>query len=295
MNCKLCGSEKTKTIYDGRIRNGGLKQYTDRKVKMYQCLDCGVIWHDEFTENLAQYYESKEYRESLEGSSEEEEFYRRHDRESMDKFLYTGTAIFRGKAVADIGCGCGAFLDFLKGVVSSTVAIEPSEAYRKIMDRKGFMTYSYMEDAMADWEGNIEVATSFDVIEHVSDPLAFLSGVYKLLTKEGRAIIGTPTETPVMRQLLGEIYEKKVLFSTQHLWIFSENSLRQIARKTGFKQVEIKYYQRYDLGNLIGWLRDQEPNSDIKEEFITPTLNAVWKSECSRCGLSDYIVMYLVK
>lgn len=79
---------------------------------MYQCNDCDVIWHKPVLENNS-YYESEEYRKSLEGTSEENDFYKLHDKESLDKFLYTGTSIFRNKVVADLGCGCGAFLDYV--------------------------------------------------------------------------------------------------------------------------------------------------------------------------------------
>ncbi len=295
MRCNLCNSEKTKIIYDGKIRNGGLGQYTVQNIKMYQCLECGTIWHQNTVEKLNEYYESSAYRQSLEGTSEEENFYILHDGETLDKFIYTGTTIFRKKAVADIGCGCGAFLDFLKGVASSVVAVEPSEAYRKIMDEKGFVTYPYTEDALSDWSDKLDVVVSFDVIEHVSDPIEFMTNIYKLLTPGGKAIIGTPTETPIMRQLLGEIYEKKLLFSTQHLWIFSADSLKRITQIAGFEKSDVKYFQRYGLNNLLGWLRDKEPNVEIKETFITPTLDAVWKSECDEKGMADYIVIYLTK
>lgn len=293
--CKLCNSGDIKTVYNDIIRNGRLGEYTKSPVLIYQCLDCNVIWHENIVSDLKQYYESKEYRQSLEGSSEEGDFYRKHDRETLDKFQYTGTDIFRKKSVVDIGCGCGAFLDFIKGVASSIIAIEPSETYRKIMDTKGFATYPYIKDAMNDWAEKAEVVTSFDVIEHVSDPAEFMRDIYSLLSCSGQAIIGTPTDAPVMRGLLGKIYEKKLLFSTQHLWIFSEKSLRNLARKAGFEKIEIKYFQRYGLDNLLGWLRDKEPCSEIEEAFITQSLNSVWKSECSEYGLADYIVIYLKK
>lgn len=175
------------------------------------------------------------------------------------------------------------------------IAVEPSEAYRKIMDAKGFATYPYAKAAMDDWEEKVDVVTSFDVIEHVSDPAEFLADIYHLLSYGGQAIIGTPTEAPIMRSLLGEAYERKLLFSIQHLWIFSEKSLRQMAQKAGFEKIEIKYFQRYGLDNLLGWLREKEPHSEINEGFITPTLEAVWKSECGERGLADYIVIYLAK
>lgn len=293
--CKLCGSVHVKTVYNGKIRNGRLGEYTKSSVPVYQCLNCGVIWHENIVSDIKQYYESKEYRQSLEGSSEENDFYRKHDGETLDKFQYTGTDIFRKKSVADIGCGCGAFLDFLKGVASSIIAIEPSEIYRRIMDEKGFATYPYTKDAMRDWAGKVDVTTSFDVIEHVSNPAEFMADVYSLLSYGGQAVIGTPTDAPVMRRLLGKTYEEKLLFSTQHLWIFSEKNLRNLAQKAGFDKIDIKYFQRYGLDNLLGWLRDKEPCSEIEEAFITQTLNSVWKSECSGYGLADYIVIYLKK
>lgn len=295
MKCKICGSSNVEIIYKGAIRNGGLEQYTNTDVEMYQCRECNVIWHEEVLENLKDYYESKEYRNSVDGSSEEEAFYCIHDRESMEKFRYTGTTCFRNKVVADIGCAGGAFLDYVKGAAKEVVAIEPSETYRQVLARKGFHTYSYAEEALQHSRNSIEVLMSFDVLEHVSDPQRFIREVYELLAENGIAIIGTPTDAPVMRELLGEVYEKKVLFSTQHLWIFSEKSLKLLARDAGFRKPEIKYFQRYGLGNMLGWLREKAPRSEIKADFITETLNQVWISECESKGISDYIVLYINK
>lgn len=295
MKCRLCGNEKCKVIYNGIIRNGGLGRYTTHNVPIYQCEECKVIWHDNQFDDMQQYYESKEYREELEGSSEEDKFYELHDKETLDKFQYTGTEIFRHKVVADIGCGCGAFLDFLAGVANDMVAIEPSETYRNVMNEKGYKTYAYMTEAFNDYKNKIDVVTSFDVIEHVENPRNFIQEIYTLLNNGGNAIIGTPTDAPIMRKLLGEIYEQKILFSTQHLWIFSEDNLRLLAEQEGFSNIEIKYFQRYGIGNMMGWIRDKKTGTAIKDDFITETLDNVWKSQCSEKGLSDYIVLYLKK
>ena len=113
-SCKLRGSTEIKMEYEGLIRDGGLGKYTKRPVTMYRCCNCDVIWHEPVFE-IGSYYESKEYRNALEGTTDEYDFYRLHDKDNLDKFQYTGTDIFRGKVVADVGCGCGAFLDFVKG------------------------------------------------------------------------------------------------------------------------------------------------------------------------------------
>lgn len=295
MKCKICGSENTDIIYNDLIRDGGLGQYTKKPVKIFQCKNCDVIWHDNEIADVKEYYETEEYRNELEGSSEEEKFYELHDKETLDKLNYTGTTIFRNKVVADIGCGCGAFLDYISGVAREVVAVEPSLKYRNIMSRKGFSTYSYADEAKKLYANKIDVITSFDVIEHVQFPESFIKDVYDLLTVGGKAIIGTPTDAPIMRSLLGKDYEKKLLFSTQHLWILSEKNLRMISEKCGFKNIDIKYYQRYGIDNMLGWLKEKEPKSEIKQKFITETLNNVWKAQLVDNRLADYIVLYLEK
>lgn len=173
MKCKICGNEKISVVYNGRIRDGKLEHYTDSDVEIYKCDHCKVMWHEPIM-NLEQYYESAEYRKSLEGSTDEETFYRLHDKETIEKFRYTGTEIYRNKVTADIGCGCGAFLDYINGVSSSVIAIEPSQFYRNVMDRKGFYTYPYAAEALKEWRSKVDVLTSFDVIEHVEKPQDFL-------------------------------------------------------------------------------------------------------------------------
>ncbi len=289
--CRICGSSNVGITYDGIIRDGGLGKYTSFPVKMRKCEDCDAIWHDKIL-NTNEYYTSTDYRLSLENTTEEKDFYKLHDKENLDKFKYTGTEIFRGKTVADVGCGCGSFLDFIKGAAKEVVAIEPSEYYRNIMKKKGFSVFPYTDEAYKKLGSVVDIVVSFDVIEHVDDPRDFLLQVYNLLNSGGRAIIGTPTETPVMRNLIGEDYERKLLFSTQHIWVLGEKNLKMMASDIGFHEIGFKYFQRYGLSNLIGWVRDREPKSEIQTQWITKALDDVYKAEIESLCMSDYIVFY---
>ena len=135
-SCKLCGSSSVEVIYNGRIRYGGVGSWTNNDVKMYECHECGVIWHDDIFEDIDSFYVSPQYREAVTGSADAKTFYEIHDGEAANNFRMTGTRIFRGKVVADIGCAAGAWLDFLRGVASEIVAVEPSLAYREAMRKK---------------------------------------------------------------------------------------------------------------------------------------------------------------
>ncbi len=293
--CKICGGDDVHIEYDGIIRDGGLGKYTRKPVKMYRCNQCKVIWHEPM-KNLDEYYTSDEYRLSLEGTINEADFYNLHDKESIDKLMYTGM-VYRDKVVADIGCGCGAFIDLISGISKDVIAIEPTQAYREILSRKGYKVYRYAKNALEDFKESVDVVTSFDVIEHVESPLRFMQDVYELLKNGGKAYIGTPTETPVMRKLLGECYERKLLFSTQHLWVLGESSLRKIVESSGFAKdnVRVKYFQRYGISNVLGWLKYQEPGKKVNDEMVNDAMDKAWRCGIEEQGLSDYIVLCIIK
>lgn len=68
-----------------------------------------------------------------------------------------------------------------------------------------------------------------------------------------------------------------------------------MVEQIGFKNMDVKFFQRYGVGNLIGWLRDKKPKSDVHMKWITETIDEVWKKEIAELGLANYIVIYLQK
>lgn len=185
MECKICGSHNVEVVYNGKIRDGKVGQFTKQNVPVYKCQDCDVMWHDNVISDLGDFYESAEYRNAVDDGSEEKHFYELHDGVAFDTFKYTGTKIFRNKIVADIGCAAGAFLDFVKGSAKKVIGIEPSEIFRNAMQKKGFDVFPYAKDAKSVYGGKVDIVTSFDVIEHVEDPESFLKDAYDLLTAGG--------------------------------------------------------------------------------------------------------------
>lgn len=293
MKCNICGCKDIQITYSGKIRDGRVGVLTPMDVNIYKCNNCSTIWHDTGLD-FERFYESEEYRISLEGTTDVQKFYEMHDFENMDKFTYTGTEIFRNRVVADIGCGGGAFLDCIRGMAKKTVAIEPSEKYRAELQKKGNIVYPYMQDAMQEFNGKIDTIVSFDVIEHVADPMEFVEQAYGLLADEGKCIIGTPTDAPVMRLLLGDDYNS-FLFSTQHPWVLCEDSFRVIAEKCNIENYKIKYHQRYGLGNLMYWLLNKVPGKHKQYEFIKTSVDMAWKISLEEQGLADYIVFEFSK
>lgn len=293
MKCKICGCEDVKIIYHGPIKTGLLDGYTKKAWDVYQCQECKVIWNLAQTEETSEFYESEEYRKRIEGNSYISTYYEKHDKEVLDKLEMTGTDLFRERTVADIGCAGGSFLDFVSGAAKEIVAIEPSRTYQKALKEKGYHAYQYASEALKEWRGKCDVVTSFDVIEHVEDPASFAKEVFELLKDGGKAIIGTPTDYPILREMLGNLFDK-FIFQVQHPWVLSKESLEKIFYAAGFHNIKIEIKQKYGLGNLLAWLHEEKPRGDIKFDFISDTLDAAYKKEMGKMG-GEYLIVYATK
>ena len=289
----MCGGEE-KIIYNGPLKTGLLSGHTEADYPVFQCKKCGVIWNEAYKDLRADYYESGEYRENIEGDSEIATYRRLHDKEVLWHLEMTSTDIFREKVICDIGCGGGSFLDFIKTAAKESIAIEPDIKYHSGLIKQGYLVYQYTSDAITLWKDKVDVITSFDVIEHTYDPAAFVSDIYNLLTKSGKCIIGTPTDYPVLREMLGNEFDR-FIFQVQHPWVFSSDALKNLFVETGFRKIEVVPSQKYGLGNLLAWLYERKPRGDIKYPFVSPTIDAAYKQEMAENGYAEYLTVYAEK
>lgn len=109
----------------------------------------------------------------------------------------------------------------------------------------------------------------------------------------GSIVVGTPTDYPVLRRMLGREFDS-FIFQVQHPWVLNGRIMEKIFGDAGFKNIRIKTMQKYGLGNLLAWLSEGKPRGDIKFDFISETIDAVYKEEMSRIK-PEYIVLYADK
>ena len=94
---------------------------------------------------------------------------------------------------------------------------------------------------------------TFHVLEHIPEPLYFLTKLYKMLKDGGLLII----EVPNVDDPLISIYDvgayKNFYFMKPHLYYYGESSMEFVLRKVGFQQIEFRSYQHYGLMNHLCW------------------------------------------
>lgn len=287
-SCKICGSIQSESAYHGPIRVGRFGTLSAEAQDIYRCAGCQAMNLD--IELAAGYYTSEEYRKEVDGSGDTDHYFKLHDGEQLRHLSITGTQDFRGKVIADIGCGAGSFLDFVKGTAQTCVAVEPLQGFQQSLKSRGYHVFPYAAEAAREFKSKVDLATSFSVVEHIEDPLTFLKDIGNLLRSGGQVILSTPNRDDVLMKMLPEVYPS-FFYRKAHLWYFDEASLKRLAELAGFKHIEIIFRQRFGLGNFINWIREKVPKGDGSFDFISPTLNEIWKQELESKKVCDYLFL----
>lgn len=166
----------------------------------------------------------------------------------------------------DVGCGQGCFVQFLQ-----------EEGYQAI----GYDAYI---DAYADREvlaRQYDVVTSYDVIEHVDDPQAFLRQLVESLKPGGLLILGTPDADEIDLND-PEMYINQ-LHTPYHRHILTEEILLKLGQAFGLKAIQVSHRFYTDtlypfLNSRFGEAYQRRCGGVIDILFEEPQLNLVYRS-----------------
>jgi len=85
-------------------------------------------------------------------------------------------------------------------------------------------------------EGQFEVVTMFDFIEHVRDPIDVLTWARQRLKPGGILLLTTPRVGGISWRLMGHQWFHYV---REHLWFFNPKSIRALLLESGFSTVDV--------------------------------------------------------
>lgn len=116
------------------------------------------------------------------------------------------------KSALDVGCGAGLLCEPLARLGGEVTGVDASpeniDAAKAHAAQSG-LAIDYRAGELAELGlGQFDVVTSMEVIEHVADPAAFITGLAAHLKPGGLLILSTPNRTAASRLLLVEAAER---------------------------------------------------------------------------------------
>jgi 2-polyprenyl-3-methyl-5-hydroxy-6-metoxy-1,4-benzoquinol methylase len=217
-NCIVCNSKEIPNL------TGYENAY------LCQCQSCGLVFSKKIptAEELEKYYKNYGINNYLSPIT-----IKRYN-QILDKLeVYRKT-----NKLLDVGCGIGFFLVEAKKRGWEVYGTELSEASAKICSEKGILIQNGILNSENYSPESFDVITSFEVIEHINNPIPDLRNFYTILRKGGLVYITTPNFNSLLRYKLKGNYN--IITYPEHLSYYTSHTLNKAFSLSGFKKLRIE-------------------------------------------------------
>lgn len=130
----------------------------------------------------------------------------RYIREAIDGHWHGSSTAFAplaGKRALDVGCGAGLLCEPLARLGAAVTGLDAAAeniAVARLHAGQSGLAIDYRHGSVEQLHGEtFDLVTSLEVIEHVTDPAAFVDGLASALADGGLMILSTPNRTALSR------------------------------------------------------------------------------------------------
>jgi len=177
--------------------------------------------------------------------------------------------------IVDFGCGSGNIFKEIKKHQISTGALTGID-YHPMIEDETVNTMLWDLNSLDNipnkfWYGGIDLAISTHVLEHVIDPVTFLSCIANNLSSMGKIFIEVPDCSPDTD--LSNLAFTSVVHG-QHIHYYTKDSLANIAQQAGLKIIKTRQIMTKSIPRMLVLMEKTSKLSANKKTLITAA-NAV--------------------
>lgn len=258
--CPGCGRTGVRTLFHASDR---LYRTTDQSFRVVECSACRLIRLEPrpTLEELSRYYPA-EYWYAPDGdtTSRMEERYRRLVLRDHVKFILGALEDSPPDGLlVDVGCGGGLLLRMLQerglhvlGLETSQAAAASAWRQNRVPVVRGDLANSPIP------RGACAALTMFHVLEHLLDPMSYLTSAREALQPGGRLIVQVPNASSWQFLVFGEHWNGVDV--PRHLLNFRQRDLERLLEHCGFEIVRRKHFSLRD--NPAGFASSVAPALD---------------------------------
>jgi 2-polyprenyl-3-methyl-5-hydroxy-6-metoxy-1,4-benzoquinol methylase len=298
--CPLCKSDsKCQSVVTPHVYGDVTKSHA-----FFRCKSCDVIYQYPFLtpEEESKFY-NKEFEAYMNGRSgkqggwlDPESHILANGSTVQRRLKYLIPHIKSNSKVLEVGCSSGFMLFPLREMGHTCYGIEPSGIFSEFLRERKIPVYSNLNELEQSNESlDFDIIQHFFVLEHISDPINFLSEQMKLLKPGGKLIFEVPNSADALFTIYDVPAFERFFWSIAHPYYFSEKSLRFVLDSLGFSY-EIHLQQRYDLSNHFTWALEGKPGGMNKYSHkFGQNIEDAYKDALVSSGNCDTLIGVIIK
>ncbi len=159
----------------------------------------------------------------------------------------TGFTPLAGKRALDVGCGAGLLCEPLARLGAAVTGLDAAAENIAVAQAHAVRSGLTIDYRTGGVEGlgaeRFDLVTSLEVIEHVTDPAAFVAGLARVLAADGVLVLSTPNRTALSRLALISIGEGlgRIPRGT-HDWdkFLTPDALTALVEAAGLRVVDVR-------------------------------------------------------
>ena len=191
----------------------------------------------------------------------------------------TANLPFNGLKILDIGCGGGLLSEPMARLGANVVGADAAERnipVAKIHAQNSGLEIDYRHtsaEEIAKTSEKFDVVLNMEVIEHVADPLGFLTACKQLLKPNGLMLCSTINRNPksYLMAIIGAEHVMRWLPKGTHDWnkFITPDELFDLLKNAGFTPVDRKGF----VFNPLKWSWAIS-NQDLSVNYVTASINS---------------------
>jgi SAM-dependent methyltransferase len=193
---------------------------------------------------------------------------------------------FEFNTIMDFGCGNGGFLKLIKNSDNTCVGVDLNEDVMNHLKSDDIITCTDVNDI----DDKFDVITMFHVLEHLSDPITILNNLKTKMNKDSILVIEVPSANDILLRRYDCEEFKRFTFWSEHLILYSHESLRRVLEKCNFANIEIMNEQRYNMLNHLQWISKGLPGGHQRDSTKVQCIINEYDNHLKNNNLSDTLI-----